>query len=96
MKLVIIPNQRVTIMLIDTLAGHQVSDLPGPAPVEANDAVVPHDAPAAVAHAVDVQIAAPASLGVKSIFNRARLFLLGGRWVLLGGGWVLRLRLSRN
>ena len=92
-------------MLIDTdtFAGHQVGDLPGPAPIKAEDVVVPHDAPAAVAHTVDVQIAAPASLGVKSIFNRARLFLLGGRWVLLGGGWVLlgggwvlRLRFSRN
>ena len=72
-----------------TLGGYEVSDLPGPAPVEAEDVVVPHDAPAAVAHAVDVQIAAPASLGVKSIFNRACLFLLGGRL-------VLRLRLSRN
>ena len=48
-------------MLIDTLAGHQVCDLSGPAAVEANDAVIPHDAPAAVAHAVDVHISAPAN-----------------------------------
>ena len=56
-------------MLIDTLAGHQVSDLPGPAPVEANDAVVPHDAPAAVANAVNVKTAARTNVPIKLIFN---------------------------
>ena len=39
-----------------TLGGYEVSDLPGPAPIEPDDAVVPDNAPAAVAHLIDVQI----------------------------------------
>ena len=41
----------------DTLAGDEVRDLSRPAPVKAEAVVVPHDAPAAVPHAVDAQLA---------------------------------------
>ena len=54
---------------VDTLAGYQVRELPGPALVEAGDAVVPHDAPAAVANAVNVKTAARTNVPIKLIFN---------------------------
>ena len=77
-----------------TLAGHEVCDLPGPATVEANDAVVPYNASAAVAHTVDVQVVAAHGHGsilpFNPIFNRGCLFFL------LGGGLVFWVRFSGN
>ena len=51
-------NTVVMQSLLDTFARDEVCELPGPARVEARDVVVPHDAPAAVAHPVDFQVAA--------------------------------------
>merc|ERR1719264_1833985 len=70
----------------ESLAGYQVRELSGPASVEAKDIVIPHDASAAVANAVNVQIAARANIPIKLIINWACLFLF------LGGGCFNRVR----
>ena len=80
-KLVIIP---VSQRKVDTLAGYQVRELSGPASVEAKDVVIPHDASAAVANAVNVQIAARANVPIKLIINCACLLLFLGRGCFFG------------
>ena len=77
-----------------TLAGHEVCDLPGPATVEADDAVVPHDASAAIAHTVDIQFIGAQCHGSILPFNP--IFNRGGLFFLLGGGLVFWVRFSGN